>query len=54
MNRSDPGLPLSKASPASLMPYYDSTAIYVYVFRVRAIGPVGEGPWSDEGVKLAA
>jgi hypothetical protein len=24
-----------------------------YAFRVRAIGPLGEGPWSDEAVKRA-
>lgn len=26
----------------------------LYAFRVRAIGPLGEGPWSDEAVKRAA
>lgn len=26
----------------------------VYAFRVRALGPKGEGPWSDEAVKMAA
>ena len=25
-----------------------------YAFRVRALGPKGEGPWSDEAVKMAA
>mgnify|MGYP001627379036 CR=1 FL=1 len=24
-----------------------------YAFRVRAIGPLGEGPWSDEAVKMS-
>ena len=26
----------------------------IYAFRVRAIGAVGEGPWSDEAVNMAA
>ena len=25
-----------------------------YAFRVRALGAAGEGPWSDEAVKMAA
>ena len=25
-----------------------------YAFRVRALGPKGEGPWSDEAVKMAS
>lgn len=25
-----------------------------YAFRVRALGPKGEGPWSDEAVRMAA
>jgi hypothetical protein len=25
-----------------------------YAFRVRALGPLGEGPWSDEAVKMAS
>lgn len=26
----------------------------MYAFRVRALGPLGEGPWSDEAVKMAS
>ena len=31
----------------------DHTPGKIYAFRVRALGPQGEGPWSDEAVKMS-
>lgn len=31
----------------------DHTPGKTYAFRVRAVGPLGEGPWSDEAVKMS-
>ncbi len=31
----------------------DHTPGKTYAFRVRAVGPLGEGPWSDESVKMS-
>ena len=31
----------------------DHTPGKTYAFRVRALGPQGEGPWSDEAVKMS-
>ena len=31
----------------------DHTPGKTYAFHVRALGPQGEGPWSDEAVKMS-
>jgi hypothetical protein len=31
----------------------DHTPGKIYAFRVRALGPLGEGPWSDEAVRMS-